>query len=158
MSQRTWWISPVTCSQSKVSLLNAAVVQAHSATGAVGKPLSCHIFRIAYAQAAHHYSGNWICLLASFDLEFMFKRAGMKSSVKMCFPFLAEAKFHLSWNFLFMYSFIFYYSWFIMFSQFLLYRKVIQLGIYIHIDRYIHTYILFLTLSSILIHRKSLDI
>ena len=42
--------------------------------------------------------------------------------------------------------FIFHYSWFTVVCQFLLYSKVTQ--------SHIHMYILFLTLSSIMLHNK----
>ena len=56
---------------------------------------------------------------------------------------------YLFFNFFPGFSF-FYYSWFTMFCQFLLYSKLTQ--------SYIYTDILFLTLSSIVFHRKWLDI
>lgn len=80
------------CSQSKVSLLSAAVAQANYATGAVGKPMSCRIFQIAYVQEEHYHCGNRIQLLATFDLKLMSERGRMRSNVKCLLSFLGRSK------------------------------------------------------------------
>ena len=67
------------------------------------------------------------------------------------FIFFQDIKLYL--NFIH-FKIFFNYSWFRIFCPFLLYSKVTQLYIYI----YTHTHILFLTLSSIIFHHKSLDI
>lgn len=81
-----------TCSQSKVSLLSAAVAQANYATGAVGKPMSCRIFPIAYIQKEHYHCSNWIQLLETFDLKLMSERGRMRSHVKWLLSFLSRSK------------------------------------------------------------------